>query len=259
MRQPVWAQDEVKEQLTVALSDPGKPATLKVDMVSGSIKVVGYEGKEVVVEAVVPGRKETESQKPGPDGMKRIASTGFELTAKEAGNKVVVETESHRRRVNLTIRVPYRCALDLSTVNNGSISVENVTGAMEISNVNGPITLTDVSGSVVANTVNGNVVVKFKEVATNTPMAFTTLNGNIDVTFTGNVKASPKLKSDRGEVFTDFDMEIEKRNQKEEKRTAAGVYKVSIDDWVYGKINGGGPEMLFQNMNGNIYIRKGKG
>jgi DUF4097 and DUF4098 domain-containing protein YvlB len=259
MRQPVWAQEEIKEQLTVALSDPSKPATLKVSMVNGSIKVVGYDGKDVQVEAVVPDHKESENPKPAPDGMKRIASTGFELTAKEASNKVVVETESHRRRVNLTIRVPRRSALDLSTVNGGTITVENVTGAMEISNVNGPITLTDVSGSVVANTVNGSVVVKFKEVAANTPMAFTTLNGNIDVTFAGNIKASPKIKSDRGEVFTDFDMEIEKRNQKEEKRNASGVYRVSIDDWVYGKINGGGPEMLFKNMNGNIYIRKAKG
>jgi len=30
------------------------------------------------------------------------------------------------------------------------------------------------------------------------------------------------------------------------------MYSVKIEDWVYGKIDGGGPEMLMKNMNGNI-------
>jgi hypothetical protein len=101
-------------------------------------------------------------------------------------------------------------------------------------------------------------VVKFREVTPDVPMAFTTLHGDVDVTFAGNIKASTKIKSERGEVFTDYDMAIDKRPQKEEKRNESGVYKVSIDDWIYGKINGGGPEMLFKNMHGNIYIRRAK-
>jgi len=28
------------------------------------------------------------------------------------------------------------------------------------------------------------------------------------------------------------------------------------DDWVYGKINGGGPEMMMKNMQGDIYVKK---
>jgi len=257
MLQPVWAQND-KEQLTVALSEPGKPATLKVDILNGSIHVIGYDGKEVLVEADVPGRREPEAPKVNAQGMKRITNSGFELTAREAANKVTVSAGGPGHKINLTIRVPRRCALDLSTVNDGEITAENVSGAMEVSNVNGGITLTNISGSVVANTVNGDLVVKFKEASSDAPMAFTTLNGDVDVTFTGNVKASPKIKSERGEVFTDYDIVVEKRNQKEEKRNDNGVYKVSIDNWIYGKINGGGPEMLFKNMNGNIYIRKAK-
>jgi hypothetical protein len=258
MLQPVWAQDGSKEQLTVALSEPGKPASLKVDIVHGSIRVTGYEGKEVQIEASSTDRKDEESPQANAQGMKRITNSGFELTARENDNKVTVETASHKRPVNLTIRVPNRCALDLSTVHNGNINVENVSGAMEISNVHGAITLTNISGSVVANTVHGDLVVKFREVTPDVPMAFTTLHGDVDVTFMGNIKASPKIKSDRGEIFTDYDMAIDKRTQKEEKRSESGVYKVSIDDWIYGKINGGGPEMLFKNMHGNIYIRRAK-
>ena len=39
-------------------------------------------------------------------------------------------------------------------------------------------------------------------------------------------------------------------------RSTQGSFKVTIENWVYGKVNGGGPEFMFNNMNGNIYIRK---
>jgi hypothetical protein len=35
------------------------------------------------------------------------------------------------------------------------------------------------------------------------------------------------------------------------------LYKIKKDDWVSGKINGGGPEMMMKNMQGNIYVKKG--
>ena len=39
-----------KQQLVVPLSEPGKPFKLTVGLQSGSIKVQGYEGKDVVVD-----------------------------------------------------------------------------------------------------------------------------------------------------------------------------------------------------------------
>jgi DUF4097 and DUF4098 domain-containing protein YvlB len=129
---------------------------------------------------------------------------------------------------------------------------------MEISNVHGKITLTNVSGSVVANTVHGDIVVTFKEITPSTPMAFTTLHGDVDVSFPNNAKFNTKIKSDRGDIFTDFDMTMDNSKPKVEQKSSSGTYRVSIDEWVYGKINGGGPEMLFKNMHGNIYVRRSK-
>ena len=125
---------------------------------------------------------------------------------------------------------------------------------MEVSNVNGPITFTDVSGSVLCNTVNGDIIANFKKVTANEPMAFVTLNGNVDVTFPSGIKASAKMKSDRGEIYTDFDMTMTK--SKPEPRSSGKKYEISINSWVYGDINGGGPEYTFKNMNGDILIRK---
>ena len=36
------------------------------------------------------------------------------------------------------------------------------------------------------------------------------------------------------------------------------MQKLRLDDWIMGKINGGGPQILMKNMNGNIYLRKTK-
>jgi hypothetical protein len=253
-----FAQENAKEQITVPLSNPGKPGRLKAKLNNGSVKVVGYDGKEVIVEASTVSRKEDEDRETAAAGMKRINTNAFALEVQENDNEVEIHTDSHRRKIDLTIRVPRNFSLKVGSVHDGYVSVENVNGVMEVSNVHGKITLTNVSGSVVANTVHGDILVTFKDVAANTPMAFTTLHGDVDVSFPNNAKFSTKIKSDRGDIFTDFDMAIDNSKPKVEQKSSSGTYRVSIDEWVYGKINGGGPEMLFKNMHGNIYIRKGK-
>jgi DUF4097 and DUF4098 domain-containing protein YvlB len=268
----VWAQNAVKEQIVVPLSNPGKPGILEVGLTNGAIKVSGYDGKEVIVEASVPSRTNNDSdegdkvntnnrrnEKSGSsEGMKRISSNAFSLEVEENNNSVEIQTDSWKRRIDVTVRVPKNFSLKLSSVNYGMITVEEVNGDMEISSVNGGITLTNVSGSASVNTVNGHITASFKDITRDVPMAFTTLNGNVDVTFPSNVKVSPKIKTDSGEIFTDFDMAIDASKPKVNQKNTNGTYRVTIEDWVYGKINGGGPECMFKNMHGDIFIRKAK-
>jgi len=267
------------EQLTVPLSSPGKPYSLKIQLVSGSIKVVSYDGKDIIINATPRndddkgsktnnnlnininfrkgGRDKEDGSKVDESGMKRIASAGgFEVTAKEADNTVTVNTGNPNKAVDLDLKIPQDVKLKIGTVNDGEISVENVRGELEVSNVNEKITLSNVSGSVVANTVNGDIVVTFNKVDPNAPMSFTTLNGDIRVTLPADTKANLKLKSDNGEIFSDFDVMVDKTPGKIDKTSAPGMYKIKKDDWVYGKINGGGAEMLMKNMQGNIYLKK---
>ena len=87
-------------------------------------------------------------------------------------------------------------------------------------------------------------------------MAFSTLNGNVDITFSATAKFDVKLKSDRREVYSDFDIAVEKDKPKTNTSGANGMYKISIEDWIKGKVNGGGNEIMMKNMNGNIYEEK---
>ena len=267
------------EQLTVPLSSPGKPYSLKIQLVTGSIKVASYDGKDILINATPRSDDDTKGsktnsnfnvninfQKGGKDkeeadfdksGMKRISSSGgFEVTAKEADNNVTVNTGNPNKAVDLDLKIPQDVKLKIGTVNDGEISVENVRGELEVSNVNEKITLDKVSGSVMANTVNGDIVVTFSKVDPNAPMAFSTLNGDIKVTLPIDTKANLKLKSDNGEIFSDFDVVVDKTPGKVDKTSTPGMYKIKKDDWVYGKINGGGAEMLMKNMQGDIYLKK---
>ena len=252
-----FAQTGSTETLTVPLSNPGKPYSLKVQLVTGSIKVVSYDGKDIIINATPRKGDDDESSKITESGMKRISSPGnFEVTAKEADNTVTVNTGNPNRAVDFELKIPQDVKLTLGTVNDGEIIVENVRGEIEVNNVNDKITLTNISGSVVANTVNGDVNVTFKSVDPKAPMAFSTLNGDVNVTLPADTKANLKLKSDNGEVFSDFDVDIDKSPAKVDKTTEPGLYRIKKDDWVYGKINGGGPEMMMKNMQGDIYVKK---
>ena len=276
----IKAQSDQKEQLTVPLSEPGKPFKLNVSLLNGSIKVISYEGKDIIIDVQAGSMTEkksmklskggatmnmnvdvnTNTERSSSNGMKRInGGNNFDVSAEEKNNRVTVHSDSWKGAITLTIKVPQsEATLKLGTVNDGDISVTNVNGEMEISNTNGAIHLNNVSGSVVANTVNGPVVATFKTIDPKAAMAFTTLNGNVDVTFPATFKGNVKLKSDMGEMYTDFDIETDKSQAKVNRTSQGGMYRVNTENWIYGKINGGGPEMMMKNMNGNIYIRKAK-
>ncbi len=240
------------QELVVPLTDAGKPGVLEVNILNGSIKVIGSSTKDVIINVSSEQKKYEEKSK---NGLKRIPNNSFGLTAKEENNSVKVSTEISNKNANIEIQVPQNFKLKLRAVNDGEISVENVNGEIEINHVNGGITLTNVSGSAVVNTTNGDIKVNFLKITENTPMAFTTFNGDVDVTFPAGLKASVKMKSDMGEIYTDFDMAMKKSAPTEEKNTEKGIYKVSINEWISGDINGGGPEMTFKNFQGDIIIR----
>ena len=250
------AQNE-KQQMVVPLSSPGKSCKVKVQALNGSIRVTSYEGKDVVID-VESEKKSEESSSGGGGGMRRLGGGGAEVTAREDDNMVNIDAGISQVKM-ITVKVPSNTTeLEASTVNDGNITIKDVSGQIEINNVNGWIHCEGASGSVVANTVNGDVIVGFKSVNPQAAMAFSTLNGKVDVTFPANLKAKLKLKAEQGDVFSDFDVTIEKGQTQIDKSDGGHMYKINIDDWVYGSVGGGGPEIMMKTTNGSVYVRKEK-
>jgi len=254
--QPLSAQSDNK--VTVPLTDPSRPVTLRAHLVSGSITVKGADVKEVVVEAKARGGEESHSGGRA-EGMKRIPMTSTGLNIEAENNNVRVSTDSYQRTVDLTITVPIHTSVSLHSVNDGNIVVSGVDGDLDVNNVNGEVDLKNIGGSVVAHALNGHVVATFNRIDPQKPMAFSSLNGDIDVTFPADLKANVSMRTDNGEVYSDFDIKVlpnAPQQTVEDSRGKGGKYKVKIDKNVRGTINGGGQEIQFKNFNGNIYIRK---
>jgi hypothetical protein len=246
------AQDKV----TVPLSAPSQPATVKVHLISGNITVTAGAAGQVVVEAT--GRAHRSSGD-APPGMHRIDVGAGGLDVEEDHNVVTIGSRSFSSSDDLNVQVPPNASLKLDVINGKRLEVTGVNGDLEVSNMNGAVVLNDVSGSVVASSQNGAITVSLDKVAAGKPMSFTTLNGKIDVTLPADTKAKLRLKTDNGSVYSDFDVKIEADANKpviQDSRGQNGKYKIRMDHSVYGSINGGGPEYRFETMNGSILIHK---
>ncbi|MGC1244042.1 MAG: DUF4097 family beta strand repeat-containing protein [Chryseosolibacter sp.] len=245
-------------EFIVPLADPSKRGKLKAHLNYGSITVKGTARKDVLVKYVAADDKEEERDDDGDSrsGLKRIGGGGMDLEVTENANQVTVQSNSWSQKLNLEIEIPSGMDLQLHTYNGGDLMVTNVQGELALSNYNGEITALNISGSVVASTYNGEIKVTFDKVTDGTPMSYSTYNGDIDLTFPSTFKATLKMRAEQGEIFTGFDVNITSSGPVQTKDTKGGVYKVVVDDWKRGEVNGGGPEITLKNYKGDILIRK---
>jgi hypothetical protein len=292
-----WAisQEARTDQVTVPLSNPGKPARVKVNAVFGTIRVVGYEGKDVVIEAkprekslsrdrskLLPelnisgntqenylvalmagtkGDKEkAQEKKEKTAGMKQIPLDSSGLTAEEENNAVTVHLESWRRAYDLELKVPFASSLNLSGASLDAITVENVNGEIEANTTAGNVKLVNVAGPLTVSATNGDIEAVLTKSLPDKPMSFVSFHGDIDLTLPADAKASFRIKSTIGELYSDFDIALKSMPVEPEKTSTreAGRLRVRLERSVYGTINGGGPEFRIQNNSGDIYIRKKK-
>jgi hypothetical protein len=250
-----------QEKITVPLSNPSQPATVKVRLISGSITVTGGSGSQVVVESqggTDRGRGRRDRDNP-PPGMHRIDGGGQGFNIEEDRNVVTINPDRGGQNMNFAIQVPVNTSVELKSINGGHIDVTGISGELDVENTNGTVNLKNVSGSVVAHTLNGAITVTLDRAAPDKPMSFTSLNGRVDVTLPADTKARLRVKTTNGAVYSDFDVKLEPDGSKpvvEDGRGQGGKYRIRMDRGVYGSINGGGPEYTFQTMNGSILIHK---
>ncbi len=263
----LFAQDR-GEKANVPLTDPSRPARVHVQLMMGGVSVRGADVKEVTVEARPRSgeprepREDRESHPSRADGMKRLELPGNAgLDIVEEDNVVNIKTGSWSKPVDLLITVPRRSSLQLKCMNDGDINVDQVQGEIDADDLNGSINLKHISGSVLAHSLNGAVVVTFDQMDLSKPMSFSTMNGDIDVTLPDNVKANVRMKTDNGDIYSDFEVKLDSGNRAvptESGRSQDGKYHLRFDRSLHGTINGGGPEFQFTSFNGQIYIRKKK-
>lgn len=251
------AQTRLHDQLSVVLTNPNRPAQLEIDLVYGSIHIVGYGGQTVLIDAVSPLAPTNPKEEPIQTALKRIRKANpMGLSAEQENNIIKLRTNSNQFPVNLTVKVPRHMALKLRTYDKGDIQVENVEGNLEVDNTNGAIRLLNVGGSVVANTYKGLLRASLQPTHFTKPMAFSTMGGKIELSYPASLKANLKVKSEQGEVFSDYTLApsgTQTNRSVDPARTQS-----TLDEWLYGQLNGGGPQILISNYLGDIYLKQVK-
>ena len=235
----------------------------------GSVNVEGYAGDKVVLEIdKVISAKTTE-----------LVETGkkeFKLEFEQKSDSIIVyiaepyDTRPHsdRQRYNndrhieyrcqlqFTVKVPYDISLDIRTVNNGSLSIQNVNGSLKAHNVNGGIAIKNAKGATEARTINGGVTVNYLSVPTDSS-SYYTLNGTLEVTYPAALSANIQFKSMNGAFYTDFEnteplpLFVVKNVENAGKGT---MYRLDVARRI--KFGNGGTVLKFETMNGNIYVKK---
>lgn len=259
------AAADVRDSRTIErrLELPGTTAGLVVDNVFGSIRVTTHRNH--TIEFVAVERIEADSQRDLERARREVS-----LEVEQHGDEVVLYVDGPFRdcryrcnwdpdylvQYDLDIRVPAATDIDLKTVNQGEIEVAGVSGSFHISNVNGGVELTGISGSGDASTVNGPLRVVFDE-NPDADSHFSTVNGELDFVFQPDLAADMRFKTFNGEVWTDF--ESEPLPQRPARQTSSrGRWVLRTDGWRGVRVDGGGPQLSFETLNGDILIRNAR-
>ncbi len=243
-------------------------SVLAVYNIDGFIKVEGYDGNKVLIEIdkTISG-KTNEIVEKGKQEFK----LEFEQKADSLIAYIIEPMDSrpnrnkwnndhrkiqYRYNLNFTIKVPKSMSLAVSTINNGDITIADVSGFMRVNNINGKITVKNAQKANDIRTINGDVNINYTTLPPDSAKYYT-LNGNLTVIFPNNLSADCSFKSFNGDFYTDFE-DVEKlpaRVTKTINETDKGTtHKLSKGSMI--RIGSGGKNLNFETFNGNIYIKK---
>jgi DUF4097 and DUF4098 domain-containing protein YvlB len=254
-----------KEEITKALKFPegGSSRQLVVDNINGTIAVTGYDGNEVRLVAHRTSYGDS-------DEKLRMSKEKITLEIKEEPGKIILSVKtpwrcedgslSYRERreygfdadFDFDLKVPRKIDFALRTVNKGTITVTDMEGEFEVSNVNGGIAMSGIAGSGLVTTVNGELSVRFTK-NPESRCGFRTVNGEIEVEFPQQLSADLKFKTFNGEVYSDFEVTgLPRKATAVERIGRRTLYKG--DQYSSVRAGSGGPELMFETLNGDIRI-----
>lgn len=250
----------------------GGGRTLDVRNINGFIHVEGTDDASVQLSIRKVIRAETQNDLADAqrdvrlefaENAPRVGATVIDANRQVCGERWEDRDREWRRphydvKFDFTIRVPRDVALRLCTINGGDVIVNGTRGDFDVDNVNGLIEMNRVAGAGSAHTVNGPVTVTFTA-NPKLPSSFKSVNGNIDVSFPDDLAADFAMKTFNGGLFTDFDAQplANRAAAAGERRDGRFIYRAN--EFTRVRVGSGGPEIVFETLNGNVRARRSKG
>jgi len=267
-----FAQKYFKEIIKKELRFTTSPAksTLVITNISGPVSVEAHAGDGILIEV----KREIFAKN---NESLAIGKEELELGILQEQDRIVLRPKSpyfkyyedgfkfnccndkgeppYEHKLSFKVKVPKNANLNVSTINDGDVSIRNTAGAyLKANNINGAIALTNVEGKTKVHCINGNVDITYAKNPVE-PSEYYSLNGDINVTYKKTLSAAISFKSFNGELFTEFD--IQKQYMDTKKTTEnKGSAKFKYEATPVVQIGNGSTDFKFETFNGNVFIKK---
>ncbi len=222
---------------------------VSVKTVNGKIFIESWDEDAVDVNAEIEVRASSKS-------LARDYLDNIEIIVRQRGDKMSIKVEQPRERggdfmdwifgsgkpnvtVNFWIKVPEQTDVEASSVN-GSVEAVAIVGQASIHTTNGKIIAEEITGPVRASTTNGRIFVDIKSSELEDEIDLHTVNGSIKLIVDRDIEADVDISTVNGSISTDFPLEVQGKWGPKQVR---------------GEINGGGPLIKLETVNGSISIR----
>lgn len=251
--------------------------TLVLANINGHVKVEGYAGDKIMIEAErTITAKTNERLELGKQEMQLRQIDNYDTIIFYVGNNCTKFGYQRNKKgndhwgynwncddddcrdkydytFNFLVKVPQGVNVDVSTVNDGNVIVKHVKAAVKANNVNGSITLEALEGATTAHTINGDLDFDFVKNPTGN-CRFYTLNGDINAYFPKGLTANMGFKSFNGDLYTNLD-NLTSIPMDVEKVKGENGYHLKVGGAKY-KIRQGGPLLDFETFNGDAIIKE---
>lgn len=249
---------------------------LTINNVNGSISVEGYSGKKILLEVkkTISGKTQAKLER----GKKEV-----EVGVHEEDNGIIVYTKTPCSEVryaksddntwhwrtwknncnwgsgihfnfDIIVKIPYNLNIDVSTVNDGDVLVQNVSGEVKANNINGSIALKKIAGKTHAHSINGNVDIEYSKNPAKDSKYYS-LNGDINAYFQKGLSAKLTFESFNGDFFTNLD-NIEMMPTLVKKKKKGDGINYELGGKSNMKIGNGSVLLDFETFNGNVYVKE---
>jgi hypothetical protein len=249
---------EIADTIPVSASEP---LVVVVKNIVGAVRVTGHDADRVEMRATetVRGDLQADIERARAElGLRTESEPGrvaFRVRPLRDDSDCTCRGrwDGYSVAYDIEIRVPRSAALDVATVNDGDVTVEDVNGEFELRNVNGAVRLVRAGGSGTVQTVNGDVDATFAR-APQESTSFRTVNGELDVTFPEDLSAELAFHTMQGDVLTDF--EVVSLSDPPEVRRDRGRFTMRTNRVSTFRVGAGGERHSFNTLNGDIFVRK---
>jgi DUF4097 and DUF4098 domain-containing protein YvlB len=269
--------EKITKELTFEKKSPDN--TLLVSNINGDVKIIGYEGDKILLEVnrQISGKTEARLEKGKQEVQLNVIDQADTLIiyTKDGCNSFTSNRDrgnnnknrhgwgynwcgnncqiDYDYKMDFTIKVPSSINVIVSTVNDGDLTVEKMSGVVKANNINGSIRLSNLKREADASTINGDVDVEY----TTNPQRecrFYSLNGDINAMFPKGLAANLSFESFNGNFYTNIDKLQPLPLKVEKTDNATGVrFKVSGNRY---KIGTGGALLDFETFNGDVYLKE---